>query len=214
MRFEPLEIGRYFLYAGALQLVVMPLVGRLTRHVDARLLVAFGTLVVATSLAVGTTLTRQSGFWDVLTPPALRAAGLGFMVIPISLVALSDLPPAQRANAAGLFSVTRELGGSLGTALLGIVVSDGTKRHGNYLAEHIDATNPIFEVQQNALESVVGASESVPDAIVDMRVKAEALVLSFSDGFRTTAVLCATALILIPFFKRASTGAKPARDVR
>jgi len=44
----------------------------------------------------------------------IRSLGLGFIFIPVSVMALSDLPNEQRSNATGLFNLTRELGGSLG----------------------------------------------------------------------------------------------------
>jgi len=73
------------------------------------------------------------------------------------VLALSDISPSQRGNATGLFNLTRELGGSLGTALMGMQVSDDIKRFGSYLSENVTATNPIVQDQLRQFGASVGS---------------------------------------------------------
>lgn len=118
MHYTALDIGRVFLIAGLAQIVLMPLVGRYGVKYDARLLLAVGVTIVAFSQYLGAQLTDVAGFDDLVAPQLVRAIGLAFIFIPVSVAALSDLPADQRGNATGLFNLTRELGGSLGTALI------------------------------------------------------------------------------------------------
>lgn len=208
MRYSALEIGKVFLIAGTVSLVVMPMMGRVSGKVDGRYLLLIGIAVVGLSQGMASHLTGQAGFWDLVRPNLIRSAGLGFIFIPVSVMALSDLPAAQRGNATGLFNLTRELGGSLGTAVMGTLVSNGMKRHGSYLAEHVTVFDPGVQDQLRTLAGGLGAQtftrEKVGEAILQAKVQGQAAVLSFDDGFRLVAVVIFVGLLLLPIMKKAS----------
>jgi DHA2 family multidrug resistance protein len=206
LHFSALEIGKVFLAAGSISVVMMPLIGRLGPKVDGRILLAIGVSVVAFSQFSASQLTAEAGFWDAVRPNWLRSLGLGFIFIPVSMVALSDLAPEQRGNATGLFNLTRELGGSFGTALMGMLVSDGVKIHASYLSEAITPENPLVQSQLRQLAGSVGAqtyqSELVAETLLAARVKTQAMVLSFQSGFRWVAFAMAISLVLVLLLKK------------
>lgn len=142
-----------FLISGAFQVELMPLVGRYGGKADQRLLVAVDIVGVAYSLWMNAHLTERSGFWDLVASSFVRSASLAFVFIPISVIALSDVAPDKCGNATGLFNLTRELGGSIGTAWMGLL---------------IDRTN-MFKLLLSATLSTValaGCSSSVsPDVV-------------------------------------------------
>jgi DHA2 family multidrug resistance protein len=210
MRYTALDIGRVFLVAGLLQVVLMPLVGKLAPKVDGRWLLLAGIVIVAASQAVAGALTSLSGFSDLVRPQLLRALGLSFIFIPVSMMALSDLDGAQRGNATGLFNLTRELGGSIGTAWMGMVVTNGVKAHGTALASHVTAFDGPVQEQLGAMASAVGTRASsgqlVPEALLQLRVAGQALVLSFGDGFRLAALAILLGLVAVAVMKRPRAG--------
>jgi DHA2 family multidrug resistance protein len=206
MRYTALDIGRVFLAAGLLQVFLMPLVGRLAPKVDSRRLLAFGVVVTAASQLVAAHLTTAAGFSDLVRPQLVRAIGLSFVFIPASMLALSDLDGAQRGNATGLFNLTRELGGSIGTAWMGMLVTDGVKRHGAALAAHLTAMDPIVQEQMRAMAGTIGprtpTGSILPEALLQLRVQAQALVLSFEDGFRLAALAMVLGILAVAIMKR------------
>ncbi len=121
----------------------------------------------------------------------------------MSVLALSDLDPDQRGNASGLFNLTRRLGGSLGTAWMGMVVTDGLATHHSSLAAHVTPFNPIALTQLATIERSTGLQ---PEAILQGRIVREALVLSFEDGFRLTALVIALGLGLVFLVRRPRAG--------
>ena len=211
LRYSALDIGKIFLAAGTISVVMMPLIGRLGPKVDGRMLLAIGLGVVAYSQFTASHLTAAAGFWDAVLPNWLRSLGLGFVFIPVSMVALSDLAPEQRGNATGLFNLTRELGGSFGTALMGMLVSDGVKINGAHLAEAITPYNPIVQSQLGQLASSVGSqtynAQVAAQTLLQARVSTQALVLSFESGFRWVALTIALSLLLVPLLKKPKAGA-------
>lgn len=206
MRYSALEVGKVFLVAGTASMVMMPIIGRIGNKVDGRILLVIGIATVTLSQVTASHLTAQAGFWDLVKPNMIRSAGLGFVFIPVSVLALSEVPAAQRGNATGLFNLTRELGGSVGTALMGMLVTDGIKRNGSYLAEHVVPGNPIVEEQMTAAARTLGTQtvtrELVGESVMKMRVTREAMVLSFDQSFRVVACSIALGLVLVLLLRK------------
>jgi DHA2 family multidrug resistance protein len=181
----------------------MPLVGRFAPKVDARLMLVVGVTVVGASQLVGSHLTAAAGFGDLVMPQLIRAVGLAFIFIPVSVAALSDLSPAARGNATGLFNLTRELGGSLGTAWMGKVVYDGATSHASALAAHVTVFDPAVQDRLAML-----AHRGLPgSAVLQLQVQREALVMSFEDGFRIAMVAILVGLALVAMLRKPREGA-------
>jgi DHA2 family multidrug resistance protein len=206
IHYSALDIGKVFLVAGVVSVFVMPLMGRLAPKMDGRILLTIGVCVVALSQVVASHLTQAAGFWDMVKPNMIRSFGLGFIFIPVSVMALSSLNASQRGNATGLFNLTRELGGSLGTALMGMLVTNDIKRFGSYLSENIYASNPLTQERIAVLSSSLGSQtvqrELVAESVLKLRVTTQAMVQSFENGFRWTALAMSLGLILILLLKR------------
>ncbi len=210
MRYSALDIGRVFLVSGVAQIFLMPMIGKMVGKVDPRGMLFFGITGVAVSLWMNAHLTNQAGFWDLTRPMFIRAISLGFMFIPISMLALSDLPHAQRGNATGLFNLTRELGGSIGTAWMGLLVDRGTKVHASYLREAIYPSNPLVHEISGAIQGGLGGQtfqrELVAETVLELKVRVQALVLSFNDGFTRATVVFLGCFVLAAFLKRPRGG--------
>jgi DHA2 family multidrug resistance protein len=112
----------------------------------------------------------------------------------------------QRGNATGLFNLTRELGGSLGTAWMGKVVADGISRHASQLGEHVSWFDGTTQEQARL---ILGRGLD-PVGIFHGRVIQQAMVLSFEDGFRLTTLAIACGLIMIAILKKPRIGPAPA----
>jgi DHA2 family multidrug resistance protein len=209
MRYTALDIGKIFLVAGSIQIVLMPLLGKFSGKADGRLLVAFGIVVACLSLWMNGHLTSQAGFWDLARPQMVRAFALGFIFIPLSVIALSDVTPERRGNATGLFNLTRELGGSIGTAWMSMALDDASKIHASQIGEAVNAYNPVAQEQLSTLRGVASA---LPDptgsatSILALRVQLQSLIKSFNDGFLMVAAAFAVGLVLVLFLKRPSPG--------
>lgn len=211
IHYSALDIGKVFLVAGTVSVFVMPLMGRLAPKMDGRILLTIGVSVVALSQLVASHLTQEAGFWDLVRPNMIRSFGLGFIFIPVSVMALSGLSASQRGNATGLFNLTRELGGSLGTALMGMLVTNDIKRFGSYLSENVYASNPLVQERIQVLAGSLGSQTAqrdlVAETVLKLRVTTQAMVQSFENGFRWTALAMSLGLVLIVLLKRPASGA-------
>jgi len=198
MHYQALDIGRIFLLAGISQIFLMPVIGKLANRVDARYMLVFGVTMTTISQWYAGHLTGEAAFFDLVFPNMLRSLGLVFIFIPVSVAALSDLPLAQRGNATGLFNLTRELGGSLGTAWMGKVVADGIATHSARLSEHISMYDPATQEQWSSLMR----RGMDPAATLMGRVTRESMVLSFEDGFGITMTAIALGIFMVMLLRR------------
>lgn len=198
MHYTALDIGRIFLLAGLSQVFLMPLIGKMANTVDPRYMLAFGVAMATLSQLVASQLTSEASFYDLVWPNLIRSLGLGFVFIPVSVAALSDLPPAQRGNATGLFNLTRELGGSLGTAWMGKVVADGIATHSAQIGEHVSYLDPT--TQEQWLQIMKRGFD--PALILGNRITTESMVMSFNDGFRMTMGAIGLGIIMVLLLKR------------
>ena len=199
-----------FLVSGAFQIVLMPVIGRFGGRFDQRVLLAFGIVGVALSLWMNAHLTERSGFSDLVASMFVRSASLAFVFIPISVIALSDIPADRRGNATGLFNLTRELGGSIGTAWMGLLIDRSTKIHTVYLSESITPYSPLVQEQYGAIQGSLATQTSspqlVPEAMLALKVRVQALVLSFQDGFTRATFVFLAALFLVLLLKKPKPG--------
>ncbi len=116
--FDALQTG-YALLPGAIATAIsMPIAGRLTSVLDPRLEIAIGLAMFAVGSWWMGGLTQYAGFWDIFGPRVLQGLALGFLFVPLTTVALSEISRAAMGNATGLYTLVRQLGGSLGIAIL------------------------------------------------------------------------------------------------
>ncbi len=205
MHYTALDIGRVFLVAGLVQVFLMPIVGRVAPKVDPRFMLFIGVSVVGYSQWMGGKLTAEADFHDLVMPQLVRAIGLAFIFIPATVASLSDLPPQQRGNATGLFNLTRELGGSLGTAWMGKVVADGVVRHGTYIGSHVTIYDPLVQERMTQI-----ARAGMPaNAVLQQTVSTQALVMSFEDGFKLAMCAILVGILLLFIMKRPKSMVPP-----
>jgi len=210
MHYSALEIGTLMLQGSCIQIFIMPLVGRFGSKYDARVLIAFGIVLMSYSLWLNAHLTTEANRATMILPLFTRAIGMGFMFIPLSMTALSDLPQKIRGNATGLFVLTRELGGSIGTAWMSNALIVHTAQYVNALSEHVTPYNAATQSQMLMMQGVgrmTDRPETTSLTLLNMRINGQAMISSFNIGFMTLCGVFILALSLLVFLKRQGKGA-------
>ncbi|HZT19021.1 MAG TPA: MDR family MFS transporter, partial [Dongiaceae bacterium] len=112
------QIGEVLAWTGLPQLVLIPLVPRLMRRFDARLLIGFGLLLFAASNFLNVRLNPLIAGDQLLLPNLVRALGQALVLTPLAAVASAGIEKENAGSASALFNMMRNLGGALGIALL------------------------------------------------------------------------------------------------
>ena len=148
----------------------------------------------------------------LILPVFIRACSLGLVFVPLSVMALSDLRPDQRGNAAGLYNLTRELGGSIGTAWMSSALSRTTKVNFTALTSHVDVYSQVTQEQLAALRGAVGSRVADPlsaaYSILSQRINGQALVRAFNANFTVLTAIFALSLVLVFLLKKPAPGVK------
>ncbi len=191
------ELAGLVLSGGAVVLLfALPIVGQLTTKVQARYIIAFGWLCLASAMYYSTKridllISFNSATW-------LRAAqvlGLGFLFVPITLVSYVGVP-AEKSNAvAGMINFMRNIGSSVGTSLVTTLIARRAQFHQTTLVGHTAVGNQSFENALHGLAARLAESGmSLPDAQTQAyariyrSVQAQAATLAYIDTFWILAV--------------------------
>jgi MFS transporter, DHA2 family, multidrug resistance protein len=118
-------------------MIAMFVVGRLVGKVDPRLLLAAGLAMAAFSLWEMTEFNIDVGTWDIVRTGIVQGAGLGLIFVPLSAITFSTLAADLRTEAAGLFSLMRNIGSSVGISIVTALLTRNTQINHSQLAEHI-----------------------------------------------------------------------------
>ena len=204
--FSAWQIGMTVVVAGLAQMALSPISTQVARRIDLRIMLGIGLLLFAVSMYLTASLTNQSGFTELLIPQALRGFALMFCYLPANLIALGTVPPDKLKNAAGLYNLTRDLGGAISLAALGTVMNNRLHFHWNRLIEDI---NPARAAVQHFLDSqsshfeglITGDAGRAAIKLLADTVQREALVLTYNDALMLIGVVFIFALSLMPLVK-------------
>lgn len=118
MGFDALTAGFALIPSAFARAISLPIAGRLVNWVDYRIMIAVALVIVAVACWMMGGLNQQAGLADSFWPRALQGFGLGFLFVPLTNATLGNIVRAQISNAAGVYTLLRQLGGSLGIAIL------------------------------------------------------------------------------------------------
>jgi DHA2 family multidrug resistance protein len=204
--YSSLQIGETVVVTGLTMMALSPLTTYVARKLDLRVMLAIGIGTFAVAMYFTAGLTNEASFAELFWPQALRGFALMFCFLPANLLALGTLRPDQLKNAAGLYNLTRDLGGAIGLAVLSTVLSTRQQYHWNRLIEDINparrAIRHFLEMQGGRLgDLVAGDAHRAAVKLLAGIVEREALVMSFNDTLLLLGGIFAAALVLMPLVR-------------
>jgi DHA2 family multidrug resistance protein len=205
--FSSLQIGETVVVTGLAQLAMSPISPLLARKMDLRLMLSIGIGLFAVAMYLTAGLTNQAGFVELLVPQVLRGMALMMCYIPANLIALSSVPQDKLKNAAGLYNLTRDLGGAIALATIGTVMNSRLHFHWNRLIEDINPARPavqhFLDMHSGRLDALIpGDTGRAAVKLLANLVQREALVMTYNDALMLLCSLFAAALFLIPLVRR------------
>jgi MFS transporter, DHA2 family, multidrug resistance protein len=204
--FSSLQIGETVVVTGLAQMAMSPFSAKLARVMDLRVMLSIGISMFAFAMYLTAGLTNQTGFGELLVPQVVRGVALMFCYLPANLIALGSVPQDKLRNAAGLYNLTRDLGGAIALATIGTVLNLRLHFHWNRLIEAINPARPVvqhfLETQTNRLDGLVSGDPGRAAAqLLAKLVQREALVLTYNDVILLLGAVFVAALVLMPLVK-------------
>ncbi len=123
------QSGLLLMPGSLIMAVVMPIVGWLINRSSPRFLAMTGLTILAYSLFLYTDISIYMSDWQILYPTIIRGIGMCFLMAPIMTLALNAVPRQKAGMASSMLSITQQVGGAIGIAILSTVLDNRTKFH-------------------------------------------------------------------------------------
>jgi DHA2 family multidrug resistance protein len=189
-------------------MLVTPLIGRLYNHVPPALTVGLGTVLFVIGSYELSHITLQSGSRDIVIPLIITGFGFACLFIPLTTAALTFVQRAELADATGLNSFVRQIGGSFGLTIFATLLSNYSKRATASVSWHVTPLRPlvserlmhmaagfharglgILEAKQAALRALAGS------------VNVQGVVIGFEKTFLVQGIAFLAVLPLLFFLR-------------
>ena len=204
--YTALQAGLVFFPVGIIQAIMSPVAGKMTDKLNPKIPISIGIVLTFLSMYLYKDLNLHTEYGAIMLPLIIRGFGLGFMFIPLSTIAINDIPKEKMAQATGLFNTIRQVGGSFGVAILGTFLTRRILYHKEMYSQAVDQNSATFKHIEHGLQyfvqhSVGGTGSSIAlraKALIGMNLGNQAFVRGIADDFLAGAAI--TVLIIIPLF--------------
>jgi len=199
LNFDATQTGMSFIPGALLTACCMPLVGKLMQKVDPRWLILWGTSMVVLMLYTMTNYSSMTSEKEVFYTLLIRGAGMGFLFVPINAVVLGPFRGADLGQVAGLLNLLRQVGGSVGIALMDTLLLRTSNQNATDIATNVSVFNP--GTQAALMKMGVSDLGHVPVGVlrgISMRMQQQEYILSFTQMMWY--VLIIFLLSLIPLY--------------
>jgi MFS transporter, DHA2 family, multidrug resistance protein len=204
--YTALQAGLVFFPVGIIQAIMSPVAGKMTDKLNPKIPITIGIILTFFSMYLYKDLSLTTEYGGIMIPLIIRGFGLGFMFIPLSTVAINNIPKEKMAQATGLFNTIRQVGGSFGVAILGTLLTRRVIYHTAMYSQSVNQHSAEFKHIQYALkhfiqQSLGGAGSKITmraNALISQNLTNQAFVRGIADDFLVGAVITIT--ILVPLF--------------
>jgi DHA2 family multidrug resistance protein len=182
--------------------------GIVTR-VDQRLMLAFGCLLNAVSLYMMTDLTPSMDYWALAFPRFIQGFAVGFIFVPLSTMTLATIRRDKLVNATAVYGMMRNVGGSIGIAVVTTLLAQRSQMHQSTLVSHItlwdDETRARLahwatHFAMQGTDAFTAERRAV--AMLYRETVTQAQLLAYVDDFWLLALMFAAMPLVLPFMRR------------
>ena len=204
---------------GALMIIfIIPFVARLVLpNVQTRYIIAFGFFSLGCALLYAHTISPQVDFTTLALMRAAQTFGLAFLFVPNSTIAYSTLPKELNTDASALYTMFRNIAGSVGISISTSMVAERAQAHRALLADHLTPLNPNFQSlldqYRSTLESLghtAASAESLAMGMINHTLNVQAAMLAYMDVFLWCAIAAFCIVPLTFLFSRGVFGGSAA----
>jgi DHA2 family multidrug resistance protein len=189
-------------------MVGMPIAGALYNRLGPRILIVCGLIIGAYTQWVMSRFTIDIGLHDLLMPLIVQGFGFSMVFVSLSTAALSNIPRKKLTSATGLNNLIRQLGGSIGIAVVVTLLTQHIDRARAELVTNAQATNPLYMQQLHAMAGALVARGDSPSTALQaatgavyMLVSRQAANIAYDYIFLWIGILFAICLPLVVFLK-------------
>ncbi|MBN8953688.1 MULTISPECIES: MDR family MFS transporter [unclassified Rhizobium] len=204
------QIGMVLAWTGIPQLILIPLVPRLMKRFDARLLIVVGFALFAASNFMNVYMTGDYASDQLFWPNIVRAVGQALAFTPLTAIATAGIEQENAGSASALFNMMRNLGGAVGIAALQTFLTKREQFHSNILTNSVSmfeeatrariANLTNYFMNHGVSDQALATHKAIVAIASDLRTQAN--IMAFSDTFYLLGVALVVALIASLLLKK------------
>ncbi|HEX6001799.1 MAG TPA: DHA2 family efflux MFS transporter permease subunit [Hyphomicrobiaceae bacterium] len=187
-------------------MLAMMVAGRLTTRTDPRLLMLAGILMVSASMWSMTDWTPDIDAWSMAMTTLLQGFGLGFVFIPLQVVAYATLAPDLRGDATALFSLVRNVGSAVGISIATFLLSQSTQTMHARIAEGVTPFN--YNLQTGGAYLIWNTATAPGRMALNAEVTRQASIIAYGNDFKFMLVITLATAFLLLLLRRPKTAAQ------
>ena len=170
---------------------------------DPRIPLAFGIIVCAYSTYLMSLFNLQTDFWSFVYPRGVLAVGMAFAITPLVVMTVAYIPKEKMQDATPLCGVIRNIGGSIGTAIVTTVISQRAQFHQFRLIENLTPYDLPYQITIERLnEYLTIRSFLPPEGVIYRELIRQAQAIAFNEAFWILSVGMISMLLPVIFFRR------------
>lgn len=214
--YTALQSGAVFLPVGIIQGIMAPISGIFSDKNNARIPIIIGVSLLVFSLYLNSNMSFLTEHAYIMTSLYIRGFGMGLIFTPLSLFSLTNIKNDKMAQASGIMNTIRQIGGSMGVALLTTVLTARVNFHSQMYGDAIQSGSQAFQgvtrnmayfIQQHGGGSFTTALKQ-GQSILMSNIGTQAFIQGVNDDFLIAALISLLAfipIILLKSKKKAST---------
>ncbi|MCJ9751951.1 DHA2 family efflux MFS transporter permease subunit [Neorhizobium sp. BETTINA12A] len=175
-------------------MVCMFLVGRLIGKVDTRILIFLGLAITAWAMYDMMGWTPDVSQWTIVYVGFIQGAGLGFLFVPLTTIAFATLPAHMRGDGTGLYNLSRNIGSSVGIAVVSALLVENVQRNHADIVSYVTPFNHAFQAKAAAgLDPTTVAGASALDSIITL----QSTIIAYVDDFKLLMIMSLAVMPLL-----------------
>jgi DHA2 family multidrug resistance protein len=191
-------------------MLAMLVVGRLTGKIDFRVLLAAGFGITAFSLRQMAQYTLVLSQGDIIWPGVIQGIGLGLVFVPLSTSTFATLTPAMRAEGTAIYSLVRNIGSSIGIALVQTLLVRNTQVAHASLGAHINYANPAL--QDAGVSTIYNLADGAGMTALNGEITRQASMIAYVDDYWLMMILTVAVIPLLLLVRKPKSAAPAAVD--
>jgi MFS transporter, DHA2 family, multidrug resistance protein len=195
---------------GAGLMLAAMICGRLMGRIGPRLLVFAGFLTGAYALQQMTTWTPDVAEWTLISVGFIQGVSIGFLAIPINIIAFATMPSEMRIEATGIYSLVRNLGSAIGISITGALLQTNTQVNHAIIAGEVTPFNRALHAGTALRFWAPGSIHGA--AALNQEVTRQAEIIAYIDDFKLMLVLAIVVLPLILLTRSSRTVGQATRS--
>lgn len=189
--------------AGIIQLVAFPISGKISDKINPKIPLAFGILMCAYATYLMSLFNLQTDFWNFVYPRAVLAVGMAFTMTPLAVMTVAFIPKEKMQDATPLSAVIRNIGGSVGTAVVTTIISQRAQFHQFRLIESLTPYDISYQIVVEKIGEYLSLRSFLPaEGAIYRELIRQSQAIAFNEAFWCLSAGMLLMLLTVMLFRR------------